>query len=98
MTGCNLFRHSLLSFLLSYSQPTFSAKMKFCSVVLFIVLALIIHGVEAHKVSTYGIKTVDNVCAGVGDLDQLADITSQLMAKKFPKMGSIRVSCLLNNK
>ena len=68
--------------------------MKFCNVALFIVLAFINHGVEAHKVSTYGIETVDNVCAGVGDLDQLADITSQLMSKRFPEMGSVRVSVL----
>ena len=64
----------------------------------FIVLCLIISGVEAHKVSSYGIETVDNVCAGVGDLDQLADITTQLMLKRFPEMGSIRVSCTINNK
>ena len=60
---------------------------------LFIAVCLGIREVEAHKVSTYGIETVDNVCAGVGDLDQLADITTQLMLKRFPEMGSIRVSC-----
>ena len=57
-------------------------------------MCLGIREVEAHKVSTYGIETVDNVCAGVGDLDQLGDITSQLMSKRFPEMGSVRVSVL----
>jgi len=61
---------------------------------LFIAVCLGIREVEAHKVSTYGIETVDNVCAGVGDLDQLGDITSQLMSKRFPEMGSVRVSVL----
>jgi len=61
----------------------------------FIVLGLIITGVEAREVSTYGIETVDNVCAGVGELDQLADITTQLMLKRFPEMGSVRVSCTI---
>ena len=68
------------------------ALLKF---VLLIVLGLGICGVEAREASTYGygIETVDNVCAGVGELDQLADITSQLMSRRFPEMGSIRVSC-----
>ena len=70
-----------------------SIKMKFCFVAFFIALGLLIHGVEARKVSTYGIETVDNVCAGIGDLDQLADITSELMSKRFPEMAPIRVSC-----
>ena len=59
---------------------------------LFIAVCLGIREVEAHKVSTYGLETVDNVCAGVGDLDQLGDITSQLMSRRYPEMGSIRVS------
>ena len=58
----------------------------------FIAVCLIITGVEAREVSTYGIETVDNVCAGVGDLDQLGDITSQVMSRRYPEMGSIRVS------
>ena len=68
------------------------ALLKF---VLLIVLGLSIRGVEAREASTYGygIETVDNVCAGVGELDQLADITSQLMSRRFSGMGSIRVSC-----
>ena len=70
-----------------------SIKMKFCFVAFFIALGLLIHGVEARKVSTYGIETVDNVCAGIGDLDQLADITSELMSKRFPELAPIRVSC-----
>ena len=92
--ACNLLRPSLHLHLhlLSYSQPP-ALKMTF-RVALFIALILLIHGdgVEASKAS-YGIDTVDNVCAGVGELDQLADITSQLMSSRFPGMGSIRVSC-----
>ena len=68
------------------------ALLKF---VLLIVLGLSIRGVEAREASTYGygIETVDNVCAGIGDLDQLADITSELMSKRFPELAPIRVSC-----
>ena len=68
------------------------ALLKF---VLLIVLGLSIRGVEAREASTYGygIETVDNVCAGVGELDQLADIASQLLSRRFSGMGSIRVSC-----
>ena len=58
-----------------------------------IAVCLIMTGVDAREASTYGIETVDNVCAGVGDLDQLGDITSQLMSRRYPEMGSIRVSC-----
>ena len=60
---------------------------------LIIAVCLVIHGAEARKVSTYGIESVDDVCAGIGGLDQLADITSQLMSRRYPEMGSIRVSC-----
>ena len=60
---------------------------------LFITTCLVIHEVDAREASTYGIETVDNVCAGVGDLDQLGDITSQLMSRRYPERGSIRVSC-----
>ena len=56
-----------------------------------IAVCLIMSGVDARE--AYGIETVDNVCAGVGDLDQLGDITSQLMSRRYPEMGSIRVSC-----
>ena len=61
---------------------------------LFITACLVICEVEAREVSTYGIETVDNVCDGVGELDQLGDITSQLMSRRYPEMGSIRVSCI----
>ena len=70
--------------------------MALLKLALLIVLGLslsIHHGVEAREAATYGIETVDNVCAGVGELDQLADIASQLLSRRFSGMGSIRVSC-----
>ena len=40
----------------------------------------------------YGIDSVDAFCEGWGELDQLADITSQALNAKYPYMGPIRVS------
>ena len=40
----------------------------------------------------YGIGSVDAFCEGWGELDQLADITSQALNAKYPYMGPIRVS------
>ena len=45
------------------------------------------------RVPQYGLESVDGVCEGWGELDQLADITSQVLNAKYPYMGSIRVSC-----
>ena len=49
--------------------------------------------VEARRQPQYGLESVDGVCEGWGELDQLADITSQVLNAKYPYMGSIRVSC-----
>ena len=48
---------------------------------------------EASRQPQYGLESVDGVCEGWGELDQLADITSQVLNAKYPYMGPIRVSC-----
>ena len=45
-----------------------------------------------------GVESVDGFCRGLNGLDELADISSQLLNRKFPTLGPIRVSCFLNNK
>ena len=45
-----------------------------------------------------GVESVDGFCRGLNGLDELADISSQLLNRKFPTLGQIRVSCFLNNK
>ena len=45
-----------------------------------------------------GVESVDGFCRGLNGLDELADISSQLLNRKFPMLGPIRVSCFLNNK
>ena len=41
-----------------------------------------------------GIESVEGFCRGVNALDELADIASQLLNQKYPRLGPIRVSCL----
>ena len=45
-----------------------------------------------------GIESVDGFCRGLNGLDELADISSQLLNRKFPTLGPIRVSCFVNKK
>ena len=40
----------------------------------------------------YGLESIDGYCEGWGELDQLADITSQVLNAKYPYMGPMRVS------
>ena len=50
--------------------------------------------IEANTwVPQYGLDSVDGFCEGWGELDQLGDITSQVLNAKYPYMGAIRVSC-----
>ena len=55
---------------------------------------------EAGSVGLYalrpgeGIESVEGFCRGVNALDELADIASQLLNRKYPRLGPIRVSCL----
>ena len=45
-----------------------------------------------------GIESVDGFCWGLNGLDELGDISSQLLNRKFPTLGPIRVSCFVNKK
>ena len=45
-----------------------------------------------------GIESVDGFCRGLNALDELADISSQLLNRKYPRLGPIRVSCFVNIK
>ena len=38
------------------------------------------------------IASVDDVCKGWGELDQLGDVAAELMMAKYPRMGPLRVS------
>ena len=41
-----------------------------------------------------GIESVEGFCRGLNALDELADIASQLLNQKYPRLGPIRLSCL----
>ena len=41
-----------------------------------------------------GIESVDGFCHGFNALDEFSDMASQILNRKFPKLGPIRVSCL----
>ena len=41
-----------------------------------------------------GIESVDGFCRGFNALDEFSDIASQLLNRKYPRLGPIRVSCL----
>ena len=41
-----------------------------------------------------GIESVDGFCRGFNALDEFSDMASQILNRKFPKLGPIRVSCL----
>ena len=45
-----------------------------------------------------GLESVDGFCQGLNALDELADISSQLLNRKYPGLGPIRVSCKPNHK
>ena len=42
------------------------------------------------RVPQYGLDSIEGFCEGWGELDQLADITSQALNNKYPYMGSMR--------
>ena len=42
------------------------------------------------RVPQYGLDSIEGFCEGWGELDQLSDITSQLLNAKYPYMGSMR--------
>ena len=41
-----------------------------------------------------GIESVEGFCRGLNALDEFSDISSQLLNRKYPRLGPIRVSCL----
>ena len=41
-----------------------------------------------------GIESVEGFCSGLNALDEFSDMASQILNRKFPKLGPIRVSCL----
>ena len=45
-----------------------------------------------------GIESVDGFCRGLNALDELADISSQILNRKYPRLGPIRVSCKFKHK
>ena len=42
----------------------------------------------------YGLASVDGFCQGVGELDQLGDVASEILTIKYPGTGYNRVSKL----
>ena len=61
--------------------------------VLMLMMLILMVPIGATRVPQYGLDSIDGFCEGWGDLDQLADITSQVLNAKYPYMGSVRVSC-----
>ena len=39
-----------------------------------------------------GIEAVQGFCKGLNALDELSDVASQLLSRKFPHVGPLRVS------
>ena len=57
---------------------------------LFCVLATLMPLGATTRVPQYGLDSIEGFCEGWGELDQLSDITSQLLNAKYPYMGSMR--------
>ena len=49
-------------------------------------------GCSEARVPQYGLASVEGFCQGWGELDQLADVASEIMNAKFPGTGYNRVS------
>ena len=49
---------------------------------------------EALQQPQYGLASVDGFCQGVGELDQLGDVASEILNIKYPGTGYNRVSKL----
>ena len=62
------------------------------SLILLGLCLLMLMPIEASRQPQYGLDSVNGFCEGWGELDQLADITSQALSIKYPYMGPIRVS------
>jgi len=49
-------------------------------------------GCSEARVPQYGLASVEGFCQGWGELDQLADVASEILNAKYPFIGSVRVS------
>ena len=47
---------------------------------------------ETSRQPQYGLESIEGFCEGWGELDQLSDISTQILNAKYPSMGSLRVS------
>ena len=55
-------------------------------------MLMLMVSIEASRQPQYGLESIDGFCEGWGELDQLGDISSQVLNAKYPYMGPIRVS------
>ena len=54
---------------------------------------MVLTPIEAKtRLPQYGLDSIEGFCEGWGELDQLGDISSQMLNTKYPYMGSMRVS------
>ena len=47
---------------------------------------------ETSRQPQSGLESIEGFCEGWGELDQLSDISTQILNAKYPGMGSLRVS------
>ena len=57
---------------------------------LMLMMMLLMTPVKSARQPQYGLDSIEGFCEGWGELDQLSDITSQLLNIKYPYMGSMR--------
>ena len=50
-------------------------------------------GIHALKPGE-GVESVEGFCRGYNALDEFSDMASQILNRKFPNLGPIRVSCV----
>ena len=55
-------------------------------------MLMMVSSIESTRQAQYGLESIDGYCEGWGEIDQLADISSQVLSSKYPYMGPIRVS------
>ena len=48
--------------------------------------------IQAQVRPQYGLSSVEGFCQGWGELDQLGDITTEVLNQKYPNAGYLRVS------
>jgi len=62
------------------------------STILLALCLMMLTPIGATRLPQYGLESIDGFCEGWGELDQLGDISSQVLNAKYPYMGPIRVS------